>query len=79
MNFEQYEFVSKIIRDENNNITIWKMNLTRFIFMLFVFTPVLFLEDEYYLSIMIGGFLGPLVGLVFPVSLKGSFKSDLQF
>ena len=39
----------------------------------------LFLEDEYYLSIMIGGFLGPLVGLVFPVSLKGSFKSDLQF
>ena len=67
-NLEQIGFVRKLVSDEEGNFSILKLGIVRSVVILIGMSPLLFLNDLFFLRILAGCLIATTIGLFWPVS-----------
>ena len=67
-NLENVDVFRRFIIDENGDIEIKKINFARACVCLVALFPILLLNDEFFITIMLGSLLAPFFGLFLPVT-----------
>ena len=67
-NIEEFEYIRRKVVDKHGNIDISRLNKLRVIEILVIMSPLLFLQDVFYLRIFVGIVMAITVGFLMPVS-----------